>query len=192
MQAKSVNSFSLVTETSEEVALDATLRKFWEQEEIPTIHIAKEDNFCENFFTKPTTRQADGRYIVRLPFKDTYSNEGFLGSSRFLALDQYTRMQSTLAEDKELETEYNKVLQVYKDLNHMEKIPPFEKIKGGEHNSFYLPHHSVLRPDSKTTKLRVVVNASQKSRSGFSPNDILYAGPTLQTDLTKVILNWRK
>ncbi|XP_046810948.1 uncharacterized protein LOC124420806 [Lucilia cuprina] len=57
--------------------------------------------------------------------------------------------------------------------------------------TYYLPHHAVLKPDSTTTKLRVVFNASNPSANGNSLNDLLYPGPILQADLTILILRWR-
>ncbi|KAH8357074.1 hypothetical protein KR200_003634, partial [Drosophila serrata] len=55
----------------------------------------------------------------------------------------------------------------------------------------YLPHHAVLKPESTSTKLRVVFNASSPSTNENSLNDILHAGPVLQSDLTIQILKWR-
>ncbi|XP_070138632.1 uncharacterized protein [Drosophila bipectinata] len=58
-------------------------------------------------------------------------------------------------------------------------------------DTYYLPHHAVFKPESMTTKVRVVFNASSPSANGTSLNDILYAGPVLQSDLTIKILKWR-
>jgi len=41
-----------------------------------------------------------------------------------------------------------------------------------------------------TTKMRVVFNASSLVENGVSLNDILQAGPVLQSDLTIQILKW--
>ncbi|GBM56960.1 hypothetical protein AVEN_224872-1 [Araneus ventricosus] len=57
---------------------------------------------------------------------------------------------------------------------------------------YYLPHHGTLRPDNKTTKLRVVFNASYKSSSGYSLNDLLYKGGVLQEDLFSILIRFRK
>ncbi|XP_074031851.1 uncharacterized protein [Leptinotarsa decemlineata] len=60
----------------------------------------------------------------------------------------------------------------------------FEKI-------FYIPHHCVFNPNSSTTKLRVVFDASVKSPAGPSLNDILYIGRKLQKDIMVILLNFR-
>ncbi|KYN27671.1 hypothetical protein ALC57_02931, partial [Trachymyrmex cornetzi] len=56
----------------------------------------------------------------------------------------------------------------------------------------YIPHHSVLRETSSTTKLRVVFNASCKTTNGTSLNDHLLVGPKLQQDLPVILLRWRQ
>ncbi|XP_062542559.1 uncharacterized protein LOC134210531 [Armigeres subalbatus] len=56
---------------------------------------------------------------------------------------------------------------------------------------FFLPHHAILRPDSTTTKLRIVFDASCKSGSGLSLNDILMTGPTIQNTLNDIVLRFR-
>ena len=49
----------------------------------------------------------------------------------------------------------------------------------------------MLKPDSLTTKLRVVFNASDKTGNGKSLNDILHPGPVLQADLVTFLPRWR-
>lgn len=59
-------------------------------------------------------------------------------------------------------------------------------------NSYYMPHHGVLREKSSTTKLRVVFDASAPSSSGTSLNDLQMVGPTIQEDLLSITLRFRK
>ncbi|XP_075150364.1 uncharacterized protein LOC142224476 [Haematobia irritans] len=74
----------------------------------------------------------------------------------------------------------------------MEETSSQEIATMGKFSSYYLPHHAVVRPEHRSTKVRVVFNASRKTKSGVSLNNVLYTGPTLQTDLISTILNWRR
>ena len=55
----------------------------------------------------------------------------------------------------------------------------------------YLPHREVTREDKTSTKLRVVFDASAKSRENGSLNDVLYKGPCLTPLLYDVLLRFR-
>ncbi|XP_075150740.1 uncharacterized protein LOC142224842 [Haematobia irritans] len=143
------------------------LRKFSEQEEVPKPHlVSAADAFCEEYFRKTTIRLHDGHYM--------------------------NRMERNLSKDSELRTQYHDVLNEYIALDHAEETSSREISFDDKFNSFYLPHHAVVRPEHKFTKVRIVFNAPRKTKSGYSLNDILHTGPTLQSDLISVILNWRK
>ncbi|XP_075150485.1 uncharacterized protein LOC142224588 [Haematobia irritans] len=193
MPTESVLSFTTKVYALESDTLSDVLKKFWEIEEVPSVpEFSESEKFCENLYATTTTRDDDGRYVVRLPFRKEFPETISLGSSRFTALGQYTRMERTLLKDPDLQDQYNSVLQEYITLNHMGETSSQEICAQGKFYSFYLPHHAVVRPEHKSTKVRIVFNASRKSKSGFSLNDVLYTGPTLQNDLISTILNWRK
>lgn len=48
--------------------------------------------------------------------------------------------------------------------------------------------HLVYKESSSTTKVRVVFDASAKSSTGVSLNDMLLVGPTVHSTLTDVLL----
>lgn len=192
MRAEVIQTFTMNADPSEDTGLNALLQKFWTQEDIPYEKpIPAEYQWCEEFYKKTTTRNQDGRYVVRLPFKSEFPKSIFLGSSRYNALGQYTRMEQTLSKTPELHDTYHSVLKEYLDLDHMEESSAQEINHDGKFFSYYLPHHAVVRPEHKTTKVRVVFNASRKTKSNYSLNDVLYTGPSLQTDLMATLLNWR-
>ena len=57
--------------------------------------------------------------------------------------------------------------------------------------SCYLPHHVVIKPDSITTKMRVIFDTFCHSSNGLNLNIILHTVPILQADLTVLILRCR-
>lgn len=57
--------------------------------------------------------------------------------------------------------------------------------------SYFVLHQPVLRPDSVSTKLRVVFDASIKTDNGKSLNDMLMPGPNLQNELLSIMLRFR-
>ncbi|XP_071637475.1 uncharacterized protein [Temnothorax longispinosus] len=67
-----------------------------------------------------------------------------------------------------------------------------EESELGNTKRVYLPHHAVFKESSSTTKLRVVFDASCKSDSGFSLNDILLVGANVQSDLIAILLKFRR
>ena len=56
---------------------------------------------------------------------------------------------------------------------------------------FFLPHRPVIRQNAESTKLRVVHDASAKSESGYSLNDCLEKGPSLQNKLCDILIRTR-
>ncbi|XP_036345547.1 uncharacterized protein LOC118754771, partial [Rhagoletis pomonella] len=92
-------------------------------------------------------------------------------------------MEKNLLKKSDLKHLYDSVLEEYLTLNHI--------TSEGKYFSYYLPHHAVIKPEKRTTKVRVVFNASKKSGTGNSLNDILHTGPTLLPDLMLLVLKWR-
>ncbi|XP_041984045.1 uncharacterized protein LOC121736726 [Aricia agestis] len=161
------------------------LQRFWECEDISLEkEMTSEDEFCLQYFSKTTKRLEDGRFEVRLPIIEELKHK--LGSSKTTALAQYQSLERRLDQNIALANDYKRFMQEYMDLSHMERSASERKME------FYLPHHGVIRDSSTTTKLRVVFNASAKSSSGYSLNDIMYKGPNLQQDLQQIILKWRQ
>lgn len=75
----------------------------------------------------------------------------------------------------------------YKALGHMERVEKEIENKDGV-GKYYIPHHAVRNDSSTTTKLRVVFDASSKTDTGVSLNDILLKGPSIQDDLIYIYI----
>ncbi|XP_075161709.1 uncharacterized protein LOC142234459 [Haematobia irritans] len=165
-----VSSFSIQTTEVSNDMLSRQLKQFWDQEELTSeVCSTAEDQYCEDLFTRTTYRNSELQ----------------------MALGQYVRMEKSTSKNPEIALEYNNVLKEYLTLRHMSDTSPREISSNGSFYSFYLPHHAVIKPERRSTKVRVVFNASKRTDSGRSLNDVLHVGPTLQLDLTTIILRWR-
>ena len=138
---------------------------------------------CENHFNDNTIRNSEGRFVVWLPFKA----DSALGALKNLALQRFIALEKRLAKQVTLKNQYCKFMDEYIKLGHMSKVD-FNQIN---ENHYFLPHHCVFKPDSTTTKLRVFFDASAKTSSNVSLNDILSTGPTIQDELFTNLLRFR-
>ena len=83
---------------------------------------------------------------------------------------------------------YNDVIEEQLSKGVIEKVERDER-DGSVH---YIPHHAVITPLKSTTKLRVVYDASAKTRSAKkSLNECLFRGPELLHDLCGMLLRFR-
>ncbi|XP_029157630.1 uncharacterized protein LOC114930057 [Nylanderia fulva] len=166
--------------------LDELIQKFWETEEIPSkIIYSSEEELCETHFRQTHSRNADGRYMIRLPFRN--NQPPVLGDSYNLAQRLYSQTERRLLCNSNLAAEYNKFLAEYEVLGHMEQV----RDSTAHCRPVYLSHHPVIWESSSTTKVRVVFNASSVTSNGSTLNDCLLVGPKLQNDLGGVLLSWR-
>ncbi|XP_026746091.1 uncharacterized protein LOC113507434 [Trichoplusia ni] len=145
--------------------------------------LSPQEQFCEELNAHTTRRLPDGRYEVRLPMKQDF--EKHLGHSKTRAVAQFKQLENRLLSNDNLRHNYQEFIHEYEKLGHMKEC--YERKKP----LCYLPHHGVIRESSTTTKLRVVFNASSKTSTGSSLNDLMECGPKLQRDIQKLLLRWR-
>lgn len=184
IMSRSVSSFTTKISINDSAHLENLITKFWEVEDLPVKFPQESDAWCEENFTRTTKRDEQGRYMVTLPFRNPDHID--LGHSRSIALAQFLKNEGRLRKNEDLKEQYDSVIQEYLEMGHMHLVPP-----NGKSANYYLPHHAVFKPESTTTKVRVVFNASCPTSNGKSLNDMLHPGPVLQSDLTLQILRWR-
>ncbi|XP_062542106.1 uncharacterized protein LOC134210102 [Armigeres subalbatus] len=169
--------------------LDDQLSRFWQLEGYGQERIyGGDEQRAEEHYTSTHYRDESGRYVLALPFKNT---EFELGDSSHMAHRRFLLLEKRLAKDHNLYSEYRKFMQEYFDLGHMEKVGTFNSAEPSNEECYFIPHHAVQRPESSTTKVRVVFDASAKSNNGVSLNDLLLVGPTLQPQLVNILLAFR-
>ncbi|XP_062703860.1 uncharacterized protein LOC134286283 [Aedes albopictus] len=163
-----------------ETNLEDTVQRFWEQEEVPeTTKLTTENEQCIEHFEK-THRRENGRFVVRLPFRN---NVNQLGDTRHLAERRFLHLERRFVQSPELKQQYVSFINEYLALGHCRRV----EHAGNEDHGYYLPHHAIVKPTSSTTRLRVVFDASARSDTNLSLNDVLITGPVLQdTDIVKM------
>ncbi len=160
------------------------LRQFWEIERIPEYDMSpisqKDREILEE--TERSTIQVDGRYQVKLPWKKTTSE---IPQTYDMALRRLESIERKLKKSPVLQERYHKAIEAYINEGYVSKLNERPTDTG-----WYLPHHPVIS-DYKNTKLRVVFDSAAKV-DGVSLNYLLEKGPNLLSDLTGILLRFRK
>ncbi|XP_075151043.1 uncharacterized protein LOC142225150 [Haematobia irritans] len=173
------NEENLLQELSERV------QRFWELEWVPNCStMTSEHLMCEKHFLNTATRSDDGRFEVRLPFK---TDPKVLGHSYETAKRRLLALERRLSKNVEMKRMYTDFMKEYLLLGHMSQTNT-ENISLPH---YFIPHQCVIRAQSTSTKLRVVFDASCKTSSQKSLNDILMVGPTIQNDLFTTLSKFR-
>lgn len=167
--------------------LEDLFSKFWALEEVTSAEAKSplnSNNRCEDFFVQTTTIREDGKYVVRLPFKE---EPVLLGDSFEQAKKRLLSLERKLAQNPIVYDQYRAFLKEYLELDHMEMVEQKDICKV----RYFIPHSCVIKPDSTSTKLRVVFDASAKTTNGRSLNDAMLSGPPIQSDQFDLLLDFR-
>ncbi|MCG8078471.1 MAG: hypothetical protein JAY75_19800, partial [Candidatus Thiodiazotropha taylori] len=162
------------------------LEDFWNIESIGIIDnlITTNDELAKKRF-KETLTFKDGRYQVTWPWKEEIPD---LPLNRELAIGRLKSNVARMRHKPELMKQYNTIIQDQLNKGVIEKAD-YTLVNGPRH---YLPHHAVINPHKPTTKLRVVYDASAKTRKEYnSLNDCLYRGPVMLNDLCGLLMRFR-
>ncbi|XP_070515872.1 uncharacterized protein [Cardiocondyla obscurior] len=167
--------------------LHDSLSKFWELEEVTETRceLATEVE-CEKHFMNTVETDESGRYTVQLPVRA--GALASLGSSRDIAIRRFCNLEKRMARDGQFRQAYVRFMTEYANLGHMRIIKSREIDKPG---AVYLPHHGVCKGGNAGAKLRVVFDASCKTSKGNSLNDAFLKGPTIQQELTSILIRFR-
>ena len=158
---------------------------FWNLESIGISDspLTSDDDKAVEMFNKSVS---NGRYLVAWSWKESPK---LLPGNFQLAVGQLKSTISRLKKNPRLLEMYSAVIQEQIDRGIIERVS--DKVTEGEFKH-YIPHHAVITPTKSTTKVRVVYDASAKTRqSNKSLNDCLYRGPLLLQDLCGLLLRFR-
>ena len=168
--------------------IDDVISRFWKVEEPPdqpSLFTPTEELVQHHYAETHTYVPEPGHYVVKLPRKNDQST---LGPSRAQAIDRFMSNERSLIR-KGTHKQFQAVVREYLDLKHAEPVPPSDQSAQTEH--YYLQMHGVTKASSTSTKLGVVFDASARTTTQLSLNDILHAGPTIQPTLEHILFQFR-
>lgn len=138
---------------------------------------------------------------LRTPFEFSKLGDSFITAQR-----RFLSLEKRLHNNPEMFTEYKRFIDEYISLGHAQVTPlalthtpslspaqgtvPSPSSRQG-FNKYFVPHLCVVRPDSASTKIRVVFDFSCKTSSSLSLNCISYKGYTVQPDLYDILCRLR-
>ncbi len=147
----------------------------------------RNDELALEHFKTTMYRDSSNRYVVRFPWKDTTTS---LPTNYRMAVARLRSVLERTTPDKLREV--NQMILDQLQENIIEDVPFSEK--GQDRNrtkemkrTHYLPHRWI----QEKTKIRIVYDASAKTKTGISLNDIIHKGPNLTKVLIGQLLNFR-
>lgn len=184
----SVLSMFITTEESNEI--NDQLKRFWEVENIGGEDNVKgkwsqEDKNVNKQFTETIVFKEDAkRYQVALPMKEDCA----IANNKSLALRRFSSLKQRFQKNEEFRQKYTDAMNEYIDAGFAERIQ--DEIEPAD--SYYIPHHAVIKEDRITTKVRLVLDGSSKEEGERSLNEVVPKGPALQPKSSSIIIRFRK
>ena len=146
----------------------------------------KDDIVLEMF--KNTVTKENKRYSVSWPWRN--EDQNLLPENYELSLGRLKSSMKRLEKDPDLLRRYDEIIKTQVEKGIIEKVDASEV--NNNNRKHYIPHHVVIKPDNATTKLRIVYDASAKTKKGNkSLNECLYRGPVILQDLCGLLLRFR-
>lgn len=177
------HSMKIAAQSASTDNLETLVENFWDLESFGISETEKSP--WEELFEGKITRNADNRYEIELPFKH---NHPILPDNYEMSKNRLLKLREKLLKDPENCQNYVNVLEGHRSMGIIENAP--DECKVGE--THYLPHHGVIKEESSTTKLRVVFDASAKSKKDVpSLNDCLMKGSNYTPLLYDILLRFR-
>ena len=176
-------------ETMESEELNKVLPRFWD---IDVIGVTARDHSIDktlnDFQESVKYNHSDGRYIVRLPWKQNkheLPDNCHLSKTRLISLIKILENK-----DSGLFMKYDSQI---RDKIKLDFIEVFKNPKTYRGICYFIPHFPVFKTDpNATTKMRIVYDASAKTfPNALCLNDSLETGPNLLQQIPATILAFR-
>ncbi|XP_068738317.1 uncharacterized protein [Montipora capricornis] len=131
--------------------------------------------------------KVENQWMIPYPWK---KDPNLLPDNRGLAIKRLESTEGRLKRNPEQAEAYCKQMEEMENMKFAQKLSKEEQDK---YNCpvHYIPHHAVLRPDKKSTPVRIVFNSSSTFQ-GLVLNDYWKKGPDLLNGIFGVVLRFRE
>ena len=129
----------------------------------------------------------DNQWTIPYPWK---KDPKLLPDNKNVAIKRLESTERRLKQNQEHANAYCKQMDELQEMGFARKLTK-EEIKSYDGPVHYIPHHAVVRPENKSTPVRIVFNASS-TYQGHVLNDYWLKGPDLLNNLFGVILRFRE
>jgi hypothetical protein len=169
---------------------ERTLQEMWSLESLgirdkaDQISQEEHDLQVKTEFQESISRELDGRYVVKFPW---VSKSLKLPSNRVVAQKRLERATEKLIREEKYET-YERIFKEWEAEGIIEAVP----IHVNSDNAHFLPHRPVFKPESLTTPVRPVFDASCKVGRNPSLNQCLEKGPNMLELIPSILLRFRR
>ena len=131
--------------------------------------------------------EATGRWIAHYPWiKDPY----LLPDNQFMASATLRSTERRLAQNPKHSELYSRQMEDMLNRGAAREISE-EELSRYKGPIYYISHHAVLKPESKSTHCRIVFKSSTKYK-GYALNDFFAKGPSLLNQLVGILLRFRQ
>lgn len=144
----------------------------------------KEEGAREHF-RRSVVREEDGRYSVAMPWVE--GKAPIIPNNKAVALKRLESATTKLMKTEDFE-KYDEIFSAWLSEGIIEEVSESE-ISAASH---YLPHRPVFKPESETTPVRPVFDASCKVGRAPSLNDCMEKGPNLIELISSILLRFRE
>ena len=182
-----VPEMNLLSSSDTSVTKNPNIEDFWSLETIgitDSLDVTDDDKALEQF--NELIYYRDGMYQVAWPWK---SQNPDLPVNLDIVIGRMRSLARRLQGNPNLLKKYDDIIQGQFEKGIIEKVTENMKENDRKH---YLPHHPMITPTKRITKVRIVYDASAKGRKGDkSLNECLYKGPNLLPDLCGILFCFR-
>ncbi|CAO4386590.1 unnamed protein product [Caenorhabditis nigoni] len=171
--------------------LDKQLEMSWNLEilglEPPDKRMEKKelDNELLDRFRKSAVKDEDDKIYVAFPFN---GREVDLQDNSEVAMKRLVSLFRTKLKDRKARKAYEDILKQQLASEIIEEVTEEMNTTGP---TYYIPHDVVVKEDSTTTKLRIVLDASSHRKGELSLNECLHPGPSLLQPIHGILLRCR-